>query len=86
MSDIVNEARYELERSVFASRHEEGIRAIYDWLKLRRDDCNRKWVGLMGEDLTALQGEAKGIAQLIRLLEQGPRIQPEKPKREGNAT
>lgn len=71
---VSKEERYEAEVSVFSSRHEPGVRAVYEWLRLRRDEVNAAWPGMEGTNLSQAQGEAKLIAQLIRLIEQGPRI------------
>ena len=71
---IAKEERYEAELSVFSSRFEGGVRSMHDWLRLRRDEVNAAWPGMDGIDLAQAQGEAKLLARLIQLIEQGPRI------------
>ena len=64
----------ELEQRIHSLRHEAGVRAVYEWLRLRADESNRKWPITTGEALMQLQGEARCIGRFIRLIENGPAI------------
>lgn len=79
---IIKEEQYELELQIRQSAGEGGVRNIHAWLRFRQGDINRRWIDMQGEDLTRLQGEAKSVARLIQLIEQGPRI----PQNERKAT
>ena len=72
------QARHDVELAVFASRHDGSAHALRDWLYIRRDEINSSWYAAFGDDLIRLQGEAKLISRLIKLIEQGPSIQPER--------
>lgn len=76
---VAHEERHELELAMHASRHDS--RAVHAWLVNRRKELDAKWPGLEGNDLLKAQGEAKSVAKLIELIEQGPKIQPKKPER-----
>lgn len=71
---MVKQERYEQEVAIFASRHEGGVQALRDWLFRERDEINARWITLAGEDLVRLQGEAKRVAQMIKVLDVGPQI------------
>ena len=71
---ITKPERHENEVLVFNSRHEAGLHAVHAWLCARREEINTRWLGLSGDDLVRLQGEAGSIAKLIRLIEHGPTI------------
>jgi hypothetical protein len=77
---ISKEGKYDAEVAVHASRHEHGLGALRDWLYIRRDEINTNWPNIVGDELSTLQGEAKMVARLIKLIEQGPAIKPERSK------
>lgn len=77
---ISKEERYNTEVAVHSSRHEPGLGALRDWLYLRRDEINTNWPNIVGDELSTLQGEAKMVARLIKLIEQGPIIKSERSK------
>lgn len=71
---IAKQERYDLENAVFAARADIGADAIRRWLYMRRDEVNQKWPSAAGDELAQMQGEAKLIARMIKLIEQGPTI------------
>ena len=71
---ITKQERHQQELDITRSRHEPGIIAVHKWLCRERDDITARWFDKSGEDLVRLQGEAKIIARLIRVIEQGPTI------------
>ena len=71
---IVKPEQHEQELTIFACRHEVGLQALREWLFARRDDINKNWPGMLGEELVRLQGEAKTVAKLIRLIDLGPSV------------
>ena len=71
---VLKEARHKLETEVHNLRHEAGIRAVWNLLHDMRDELNRKWPDAIGEDVARLQGEAKRVALLIKVIEHGPTI------------
>jgi len=75
---ISKEERYNTEVAVHASRHEAGLGALRDWLYMRRDEINTNWPNIVGDELSALQGESKLVMRLIKLIEHGPAIKNER--------
>ena len=75
---ISKEERHRTEVAVHASRHEQGLGALRDWLYMRRDEINTNWPNIVGDELSTLQGEAKMVMRLIKLIEHGPAIKPER--------
>jgi len=75
---ISKEERYNAEVAVHASRHEAGLAALRDWLYMRRDEINTNWPNIVGDELSTLQGEAKMVMRLIKLIEHGPAIKSER--------
>lgn len=73
---IVKEERYRIECAVHGARADAGAIAVREWLYMRRDELNRTWPEAEGTVLLQLQGEAKQVARLIALIEQGPKIKP----------
>lgn len=77
MEELVTKSqRYEQERAIAQFRHEAGVRAVLLWLGHRRDELNRQWQGLAGDDLIRLQGAAQEVSRLRDLIEHGPKIKP----------
>lgn len=74
MSEINKPEQHDREVQIFSSRHEPGVCAVWEWLRMRRAWCDRQWSQLAGDDLTRLQGEAQAITSLLRVIENGPRI------------
>lgn len=77
---IAKEERHKLELEVFGARHEAGLRAAHAWLKLRQGEINAQWPEAPTEELHGLQGEARALAKLVKLIETGPAIRPAPPK------
>lgn len=71
---VTKQERHEQELNITRSRHEAGVIAVHKWLCRERDEINARWFDKSGEDLLRLQGEAKHVARLIRVVEQGPTI------------
>jgi hypothetical protein len=62
------------EQEIHQLRHEASTAAIHHWLVLREAELNRNWPDMAGEALTAMQGEARVVLRLKRIIEQGPTI------------
>ena len=71
---VVKEEQYKSELAVFQMRNEGGLQSLRAWLYARRDRINQDWPGQEGEELIRLQGAAKEVAKLIRMLDVGPTI------------
>jgi hypothetical protein len=61
--------RHDQELKIFGLRHEAGVQAVRDWLYRERDEINMRWPAQTGEDLVRLQGEAKRVAQMIKVID-----------------
>ena len=77
---ITKQERHEAELAVFANRNDGGSRAIHTWLKLRREELNRQWQGIQGDELAAMQGEARSIDKLVQIIEHGPTVKQSIPE------
>jgi len=73
---IVKEEQHKLETAIFQMRNEGGLQNLRSWLYARHDQINRDWPGQEGENLIRLQGAAKEVAKLIKLIDIGPTIKP----------
>jgi hypothetical protein len=51
--------------------HEPGLNAMRDLLFIRRDEINKQWLDASGDALSKLQGEAKLVDKLIRVIDHG---------------
>lgn len=71
---VSKEERHRLELAVHAARHEAGTQAIRSVLYEMRDDLNRKWPAASGEDFPRLQGSARVVGMLIKMIDLGPTI------------
>ena len=71
---VSKEERRKLELEIHAAQHEAGVQAIRSVLYEMRDDLNRKWPGASEEDFPRLQGSARVVAILIKMIEHGPQI------------
>lgn len=81
-ADISKAERYEAEVAVFQNRGDHGAQAVRTWLLVRRQELNAAWPSAAGDDLVAMQGEARQIDRLLKLIEHGPTVKPpvEKPQ------
>ena len=73
---ITKSEQYAQEVAVFVMRNEQGLQSLRAWLYNRRDQINRDWPGQVGDDLIRLQGAAKEVAKIIRMIDVGPAIKP----------
>lgn len=63
---------HELHKQLRSYRHEAGIRTVYDWLKYEREQLNRRWPALAGDELLQAQGQAKALDRLKQMMETDP--------------
>lgn len=73
---VVKEAQQKQEAAVHQHRLDEGVRAVRDWLVDRQGVIGARWTGLADRELYNMQGEAKLVAELLRVIDHGPRIKP----------
>ena len=73
---ITKSEQHAQEVAVFLMRNEQGLQSLRAWLYGRRDQINRDWPGQVGDELVQLQGAAKEVAKLIRMIDIGPSIKP----------
>lgn len=71
---VVHEELGRIEAAIFSLRSESGIQEIRKWLYARRDKISDSWMEKEGDELLQLQGEARGIKKLIRMIDVGPTI------------
>ena len=71
---VIKAEQHQQELNVFLCRNEGGVQAMRSWLYARRDRINTEWVGMVGDDLTREQGEARVISKLIKMIDDGPAI------------
>jgi len=71
---MIKAEQYKTETNIFLCRHEPGVQALRAWLHARRDRINTEWVGMVGDELIREQGEARVVAKMIRLIDDGPTI------------
>ena len=65
------------ELAIFQLRSEPGLQEMRKWLFWKRDDIGEKWTELEGTDLLKLQGEARLVKKLIKMIDVGPTIKGE---------
>lgn len=70
----LKENQHKLELAVHQLQAEPGLQALRALLVLRQVELNDKWFRTQGEDLTLMQGEARHIARLIKMIDLGPTI------------
>ena len=66
--------RWANELAIFTLRGEPGLQEMRKRLFAYRDDIADKWTELEGNDLLRLQGEARVVKRLIKMVDQGPTI------------
>jgi hypothetical protein len=71
---VIKQEQHKIEWNIFQCRNEGGLQAMRDWLYLRQARINTEWVGMVGDDLIREQGEARIVARLIKLIDDGPAI------------
>ncbi|MBK8772086.1 MAG: hypothetical protein IPM06_16915 [Rhizobiales bacterium] len=71
---VIRQEQHKTELNIFQCRNEGGLQAMRDWLYARQARINTEWVGMVGDDLIREQGEARVVARLIKLIDDGPAI------------
>ena len=69
-----HEDRHVNEIAIYTLRGEPGLQEMRKRLYAMRDEISDKWTDLTGDDLLKLQGEARLVKKLIRMIDQGPII------------
>ena len=65
----------ELEQEVHDLRHEAGVGRVFAWICERQTELDRKWYDVTDiADINRMQGEARVLAKLRRVIEGGPVI------------
>ena len=73
MTEVNKTEQHTLEWTIFLARGEAGLQAMRTWLYARRDQINKEWPGIDDVNaLSKLQGEAKAVAKLIKLIDTEP--------------
>lgn len=71
---IAHEDRHANEIAIFTLRGEPGLQEMRKWLYTKRDEITDKWIDLAGDDLLKLQGEARLVKRMIKLIDHGPQV------------
>jgi hypothetical protein len=71
---LSKQERHTQETQIFALRTETGLGVFRNYLWDATTELNRKWPGMVGEELFRAQGEQRLLNRLITLLDDGPRI------------
>lgn len=71
---IIKAEQHKTELDIFLCQNEGGVQAMRSWLYARRDRINTEWIGMVGDDLIREQGEARAVAKMIKLIDDGPAI------------
>jgi len=71
---IVRQEEYERLVTIFQCRNETGLQTLRTQLFAKRDKINGQWFNMTGEDLTRMAGEAKAIADMIKIIDVQPKI------------
>ncbi len=69
-----HEERRVNELAIFTMQSEPGLQEMRKWLYWKRDDVADRWTELEGNDLLKLQGEARLVKKLIKMIDHGPMI------------
>ena len=72
--NVIKQEQHKTELNIFQCRNEGGLQAMRDWLYARQVRINTEWIGMAGDDLIREQGEARVVARLIKLIDDGPAI------------
>ncbi|MBK8772865.1 MAG: hypothetical protein IPM06_21405 [Rhizobiales bacterium] len=72
--NVIKQEQHKTELNIFQCRNEGGLQAMRDWLYARQARINTEWIGMAGDDLIREQGEARVVARLIKLIDDGPAI------------
>lgn len=71
---IVRQEEYERLITIYQCRGETGLQALRAQLFARRDKLNGQWFNMTGDDLTRMAGEAKAVADMIKIIDVQPTI------------
>ena len=71
---IVKQQRHENEIAVHTLRNEPGLQALRAWTHELRDEINGKWFHAVGDELLTLQGKARLLQAIIKMIDDGPAI------------
>ncbi len=71
---ISKQEQHGLEIAVFNQRGEAGLVKMREWLYDQQARVNREWPNAIGDEVLKLQGEAKLLQRIVKMLEQGPTI------------
>lgn len=74
MSQVVKEEQQKLEQLIHDSARDPGVQHIRTWLFESRDLLNRSWPRMDGDKLTRAQGYAGTLNDLIRIIDEGPKL------------
>ena len=69
---IVKEEQYELEVKILQQARDGGTAPVRAWLYIAQAKVNSMWPGAIGEELYRLQGEARLITRLLKVIDNGP--------------
>lgn len=69
--------RQALEQKVHLLRGDGGLVALWELLKMDEQELNRRWPDTTGEALQQMQGQARTVRKLLRVIEQGSVIKME---------
>lgn len=58
-----------LQAEIQKLKHEGSARLIKQWLIGKQERINEQWPNTTGESLLTLQGEARGIQQLLKMMD-----------------
>lgn len=75
--EVSKQEQWELEQSIHRGRHDAAVIEIHRWISLRQETVNKTWPDTAGEELSRLQGEARTLKALLRIIEDGPTIKGE---------
>ena len=71
---IAHDTRHGNEAAIFALRTEAGLQEMRKWLFWKRDEISDKFMEFGMDDLPKMQGEARLVKRLIRMIDHGPQI------------
>jgi len=69
-----HEDRHANEIAIYTLRSEPGLQEMRKWLYAKRDEISDKFMELGMDDLPKMQGEARLVKKMIKMIDQGPQI------------
>lgn len=70
---VIRQEEYERLITIFQCRSEAGLQALRTQLYARRDQINSYWFNVTGDDLIMMQGEARAVAGMIKMIDVAPK-------------